>query len=126
MSIKIDDLAKAVMDELQTYEASATAAAKDAVRKVAKDCRTNISNSAPKESGKYSKSWRTKEEYNSATELRIRVYSTKYQLTHLLEYGHDKWLWGHYTGGRVDPKPHIRPAERRAEEDLMRELKRGL
>lgn len=123
MNVSIDQLADAVMQELKNYDLQSTAKAKEAVRKVTKQCRDDIAANAPGQ-GHYAKSWRTKEEYNSATELRMRVYSTKYQLTHLLEHGHEKWVWGYYTGEKVDPKPHIRPAEARAEDALMKELKK--
>lgn len=126
MSIDVNKLAEAVMKELETYDARATVAAKQAVEKVAEDCRRDIMASAPQESGKYAKSWKKKLAYSSANEIRYTIYSTKYQLTHLLEYGHEKWLWGEYTGGRVSGKPHIRPAEARAEESLIKELKKSL
>lgn len=127
MSIKIDDLASAVMKELEKYEVQATAATKRAVEKTAEECRQDISNNATVFKGsKYAKSWRKKLSYYSAKENRYTVYSTKYQLTHLLEYGHEKWLWGTYTGGHVDARPHIRPAEEKAEQRLISEIKRTL
>jgi len=127
MSIKIDDLASAVMKELENYEAQATAATKRAVEKTAEECRQDISNNATVFKGsKYAGSWRKKLSYYSAKENRYTIYSTKYQLTHLLEYGHEKWLWGTYSGSRVDARPHIRPAEERAEQRLISEIKRTL
>lgn len=126
MNVKIDDLASAVMRELESYGAAATVATKRAVEKVAEDCRVDISTHAPSNTGKYKKSWKKKLAYSSADESRYVVYSSRYQLTHLLEYGHEKWIYGYYTGGRVSAKPHIRPAEARAEQQLVSEIKKEL
>ena len=42
-------------------------------------------------------------------------------LAHLLEHGHAKC-----GGGRVKAIPHIAPAEEAAEEELMKDIERGL
>lgn len=127
MKVSIDGLADAIAKELSTYDAEVTVATKRAVEKVAEECRKDISNGASVFNGsKYAKSWKKKLSYYSAKENRYTVYSTRYQLTHLLEYGHEKWVWGTYTGGRVTGKPHIRPAEMRAEENLINQIKRSL
>ena len=49
-------------------------------------------------------------------------FTTKkhYQLTHLLEYGHELKSASGKTLGTVGAKPHIRPAELNAEKKLMK------
>lgn len=126
MSISVNELANTVIRELQAYDAAATVATKRAVEKISEQCRKDISDNAPDDTGRYAKSWKKRLSYSSATEARYTIYSTKYQLTHLLEYGHEKWLWGYYTGGRVQAKPHIRPAETKAKDDLIKEIKKSL
>ena len=123
--IRIDNLADAVMKELENYSDEVTVATKKAVEETAEQCRKDIMQAAPG-SGKYAGSWRKKLEYSSAKESRYKVYSRKYQLTHLLEYGHEKWLWGYYTGHRVSAKPHIRPAEQKAITSLVERIKRAI
>ena len=127
MNVNIDGLADAVAQVLTAYGDHCVVATKRAVEKTAEECRKDIINGATVFKGtKYAKSWRKKLAYSSAEENRYVVYSTKYQLTHLLEYGHAKWIYGYYTGGRVQGRPHIRPAEQRAEQNLIRELKKEL
>lgn len=125
MKVAIDGLADAVMKELTAWEGEVVVETKRAVEKVAEECKRDIMANAPGD-GKYAKSWKKKLAYSSAKENRYTVYSTKYQLTHLLEYGHAKWVWGYYTGGRVKAFPHIRPAEAKAEQSLIAEIKRRL
>ena len=62
---------------------------------------------------------KTKETANS---LEITVHSkNRYQLAHLLEYGHAK-----RGGGRTKAQPHIAPAEEAAISQLERDIKRSL
>lgn len=125
MNVTIDGFADAIIKELDAYAGEVTVATKQAVEETAEQCRQDISAAAPG-SGHYAQSWRKKQTFSSADENRFVVYSKKYQLTHLLEYGHKKWLWGYYTGDRVDAKPHIRPAEEKAGKNLVNTIKRKL
>lgn len=127
MNVTIDGFADAIIKELNDYSGEVTVATKQAVEETAEQCRQDISKNAEIFKGtKYAASWRKKQTFSSADENRYVVYSKKYQLTHLLEYGHRKWLWGYYTGDRVDAKPHIRPAEEKAGENLVKTIKRKL
>ena len=119
MFTDVDDLEKAIMDELWAYSEEVTAQLKTDVNQVAKECVRDIKNNAPKLSGDYKKSWKLKTIYESKDDIRIVIHSPKhYRLTHLLEHGHAK-----VGGGRVEGKPHIGPAEQKAEEKLIKKVK---
>lgn len=103
----IDSLADDIMAGLQEYVSLANDSMKEAVKKTATSVKKEISANAPKDTGKYAKSWATKKTGENSHSLEITVHSkNRYQLAHLLEKGHAK-----RGGGRVSGKPHIAPAE---------------
>lgn len=118
-TIEINDLASAVMNELEEYAKYTTECVKDAVKETGTIVRDEIRSNAPKDSGDYSKSWTVKVLESSHGSKAIIYSRNRYQLTHLLEYGHAK-----RGGGRVQPKPHISKAEQVGEQTLSRILER--
>ena len=120
--IQIDELADAVNEQLEEYSKLSAEVVKSAVTKAGNSVKKGISANAPRQTGKYAKSWRTKKTKETSTELEVTVYSpTRYMLAHLLEHGHAK-----RNGGRVRAIPHIAPAEEAAEAELLRDIERGL
>ena len=119
MKTDIDGLAAAIQKELADYSQDVTDGLKKSVKQVAKECRDEIVQNSPVLTGSYKKGWGTKINYEASDDIRITVRNkTDYQLTRLLEYGHAM-----PKGGRVEGKPHIRPAEEHASEKLMRKVK---
>lgn len=119
MSIKVDDLAKAVAEELEQYSQDVTDGVKNEVRRVAKECAQEIRQNSPVQTGSYRKGWRDEVAFESREDIRVTVRNkTDYQLTHLLEHGHAK-----VNGGRVEGTPHIAPAEQNAEKKLLQKVK---
>ena len=120
--VSIDQLADAVNEQLQEYNKLSAEVVKTAVTKAGNAVKKDIGANAPKKTGRYAKSWRTKKTKETSTELQVTVYSpTRYMLAHLLEHGHAK-----RGGGRVRAIPHIAPAEEAAEETLRKDIERGL
>ena len=106
-TVKIDQLADAIMDGLEEYENLAGPQVKSAVRKAANTVRDDIKATAPRRTGRYAESWTTSKTKENSTGLTMTVYSpSRYMLAHLLEFGHAL-----RNGGRARAFPHIAPAE---------------
>lgn len=120
--VSIDQMASAIMEGLQDYADLATDDLKTAVKKAGTTVRKQIQATAPSDTGKYAKSWSVKSTKETSNSLEVTVYSkNRYQLAHLLEYGHAK-----RGGGRTKAQPHIAPAEEAAISQLERDIKRSL
>lgn len=118
VAIRFDELVGEVMDMLDNYVQEVTEDVKKDVKVVARECKRDIQNNSPVRFGGYKKSWKATTVYEGRGGIRIIVHNGKYyRLTHLLENGHAK-----VSGGRVEGKPHIRPAEERAARSLEKKV----
>ena len=121
-TVRIDDLADEVMKGLKDYAQHAVDDLKTAIKNAGETVKDEIEKTAPKKTGKYRKSWAVKKTNETSDSIKVVVHSkTQYRLTHLLENGHAK-----RGGGRVAARPHIAPAEKKGEEQLIREVERKL
>ena len=119
---RIDQMAHVIMEGLQEYADLAAEDMKAAVRKAGNAAKKDIQANAPERTGAYQKSWSVKTVRENANAMEVVVYSrTRYQLAHLLEFGHAL-----RQGGRTRAFPHIAPAEERAAEMLVREVEAAL
>ena len=119
--ISVDEMARTIASGLQDYANLADAEVKKAVRKTANSVKREISQNAPKKTGQYAKSWKTKVTGENSNNLEVTVYAGKYQIAHLLENGHAK-----RGGGRVEGIPHIAPAEENGEKLLQELIRKAL
>lgn len=120
--VSIDQMASVIMDGLKEYADLATDDLKATVKKTGNEVRKQIQSTAPKASGKYSKSWSVKTTKESSNGMEVTVYSrNRYQLAHLLEFGHAK-----RGGGRVAARPHIAAAEQTGIESFEQAIERSL
>ncbi len=120
--IRIDQLASEVMAGLTEYANLAADDMKKAVKKAGTTVRKEIQANAPKDTGDYAKSWSVKNMKETANSLEVAVHSrNRYQLAHLLEFGHAK-----RGGGRVPGKAHIAPAEEKGIRELEWEIQKAL
>lgn len=119
---RIDQMAHVVMEGLQEYADIATEDMKAAVKKAGNKAQSDVQAGAPVKTGKYKKSWAVKTTKENANAMEVTVHSkNRYQLAHLLEFGHAK-----RGGGRTRAFPHIAPAEEAAAELLEREVEAAL
>ena len=114
-NISVDQLAAEIAKGLADYSQDVVEKVNVSSEKVGKAAVKQLKQTSPKKTGKYAKSWTMKtEKAIGQPDLRIiHAKAPHYRLTHLLEYGHAK-----VGGGRVEGKPHIRPAE----EEVIREF----
>lgn len=120
--VRIDQMAHVIMEGLQEYADLATDDLKKAVKKAGDEAKKDIQNNAPVKTGAYKKSWTVKTTKETSNAMEVVVHSrNRYQLAHLLEFGHAK-----RGGGRTRAFPHIAPAEQRAAELLEKEVERAL
>lgn len=120
--VRIDQMAHVIMEGLQEYADLATDDLKAAVKKAGNEAKKDIQNNAPVKTGAYKKSWIVKTTKETSNAMEVVVHSrNRYQLAHLLEFGHAK-----RGGGRTRAFPHIAPAEQRAAELLEKEVERAL
>ena len=125
--VSANDFSGAVTNILKDWSADVLEQTNEAVKDVATEARDElkVEGEFQNKSGKYRKGWKV-----TFTELRYglqaTVHNKVYQLTHLLESGHAKWLWGRDTGGTVQAFPHIEKvneeAQRKLEEEIVRRL----
>lgn len=112
--IPLQELEITIQKDLAAYSDEVAEGIRKEVKEVAKETVAALKTTSPRDTGEYARGWSYRVEFESREDIRVRVYNrTEPQLTHLLEYGHAKT-----NGGRVEGKPHIRPAEQQAEKKL--------
>ncbi len=121
-NVQIDSLADAIMDTLEEYADLAAEDVKQAVKDAGDVVKNDIRSHAPKDTGDYAKSWAVKKMKETSSSLTVAVHSrNRYQLAHLLEFGHAR-----RGGGRVAARPHIASAEQKGMEYLEEEIRKAL
>jgi len=122
-NIDIDQLAKEIAKGLAEYSQDVVEKVNVSSEKVGKAAVKQLKQTSPKKSGKYAKSWavKTEPEIGQPHKRIVHVKAPHYRLTHLLEHGHAK-----KGGGRVEGKPHIRPAEEMVIREFMSEVEEAI
>ena len=126
-NINIDQLAAEIAKELSKYSQEVVEKVNISSEKVGKAAVKQLKRTSPRRpppiGGKYAKSWTmsTEKEIGQPHKRIIHAKAPHYRLTHLLEHGHAK-----VGGGRVEGKPHIRPAEEMVIEEFVKEVEEAI
>ena len=104
-AISIDELAVGITQAIAEYTEDVAVAIEAEVDATSKAVVEDIKANAPRKTGEYARGW-TRRKGKQPGSISYTIHNrSKPQLTHLLEHGHAK-----KGGGRVEGKPHIRPA----------------
>lgn len=125
--VKIDDLSKAILQELENFKDVTDEACDKGVSETAKTAVQELHNAHPPGSGKYgswdkyNKGWKvmqtkTDKRYHKKATIHN---ATHYQLTHLLEKGHALVKGGHTAAFK-----HIAPVAEKCEDELVQNIRK--
>lgn len=124
MSVPIVEFTETLNEELKKYTTEVYNAINDAVDEVSENLVKELKKNSPvdKTSKKkhYKNNWKV-ETTGRMFYKKAVVHNKKYQLTHLLEYGHAK-----VNGGRVKAYPHIAPAEQNAIKEFIQKVEEAV
>lgn len=125
--VSADDFTGAVTTQLKFLSDAVWQEVQDVIRDEAKEARDKlkVEGGFQNRSGKYRKGWKVTFEENRYS-LKAIVHNKSYPLTHLLESGHAKVLWGRDTGGTVQAFPHIENVNNEVQEKLVEEIARRI
>lgn len=123
--INIEQLNEEIRQALKQYGQEVVNVLENTAQRVGKKAVADLKENSPKATGSYRKSWRLKEQpAKVAGEPKSYVVHNKdrYQLTHLLEYGHVS----RNGTSRVKAYPHIAKTEQMVIEDYYNMAKEGI
>ena len=123
----VEQFSLAVMEAMKEFQQSVDYDLVYVTQKVAhqaaKNVQANITESGVGGTGQYKKSIKARKIKDSPLSKKSVVYAGKphYRLTHLLEHGHAK-----LNGGRTRAFAHWEPAEQKAIDDFIKELREAI
>ena len=122
-NVSVDQLAAEIAKGLAEYSQDVVERVNASSERIGKEAVKQLKQTSPKRYGNYAKSWtmKTEPEVGQPHKRIVHVKAPHYRLAHLLEYGHAK-----VGGGRVEGKPHIRPAEEMVIREFMSEVEEAI
>lgn len=126
-SITIDSMSlqSEIQGILSEIPHSVETALDKAADKVSKEAIDKLKATSPRGVGKgghYADSWTRKKD----SAKKVTVHNKQYQLTHLLENGHEIVIHGHATGKQTRAIKHIKPVEEWVQDEFEKEVKEDI
>lgn len=125
--VSVEQFADEVTEIYRNYSDEVMKEVDEAVKDVAEKSRDElkVAGGFKNRTGKYRRGWTMTIE-ETRLGIKATVHNKVYQLTHLLESGHAKFLWGRATGEQVQAFPHIEAVNEEAQRKLEEEVKRRI
>lgn len=125
--VSVDGFAEAVSQVYKIYADDVLDSVNEAVVDTANEAKDDlkVEGDFSNRTGRYRKGWKVTFNYLRYG-IEATVHNKVYMLTHLLESGHAKFLWGRATGESVKAFPHIAKVNDEAQEKLEQEIKRRI
>lgn len=125
IEVSIEDLG--LEEYLREFPLKVHEVADKSAAKAGRKGRVMLRDTAPKKYGDYAKGWSLRNKSTLAGGIEYVIHNrTHPHLVHLLEDGHEMFLFGHYTGKRVRPFPHFENAKEEAGDLFEQYLDDGL
>jgi len=119
------DLERLVGEALAEYGSDVETTVREVAEDVGKEAVKKLKSTSPTGTGAwkghYKSGWKTKKDGNKVT-----VHNKKYQLTHLLENGHDVINKKGEVIGHAGARKHIKPVEEWVQEEYENKLKQKI
>lgn len=115
--IQPNELSKVLKDYLENYREDIQDDVVEVTDKVTKEAIKELKNTSPRgQRGEYAKGWSTKIQKRGPLKYHKVIWNrTNYQLTHLLEFGHNV----HNTSNNAKAIPHIRQIEEKYSQEFV-------
>lgn len=110
MKVSLDSLDEEIKKALEDYNVEVVRVTNESIKETAKEAAKMLKNGGPykNRTGKYAKDWTARQREKTKSVIEVQGYTVynkeNYQLTHLLEHGHQS-----RNGGRVKEFAHIAP-----------------
>lgn len=123
------DLSKEINKILQDYASDVDRAVLSAEDEVANEAVRKLKATSPKKTkgkgaGRYAKGWKIDQKAKK-TYAQTIIHNKEYQLTHLLENGHEIVRDGKVVG-HAKPQPHIKPVEEWVKNEMVERIEAKL
>ena len=127
MKVSLDNLDEEIKKELENFNVEVVRATNESIKEAAREATRTLKKGGPykNRTGKYARDWTTGQREKNKSVIEVQgytVYNKKnYQLTHLLEHGHQS-----RNGGRVKEFAHIAPVNEQIGEMIVSKIESKL